>query len=265
MKTIGRILFSLSSWLILCYLMLPLVVVIGASLTSSGFLSFPPEGLSGQWYVKFLQDPSYVSAIVLSMSLAALSTILSLALGVPASLVLARKDFFGAKFLSTLFLSPLILPGIVIGAGLLQYASALGFARTYAVILIGHMVVVIPYVIRSTLASLVRFPVSLEEAARDLGAGPFCAFFKVTLPTIKPGIIAGGLFAFIMSWINVEVTIFNATANLTTVPVKLFNYIQYSIDPMIAAVSAATIYVAIVVVVLLDLTVGIERSMISDK
>ena len=177
-----------------------------------------------------------------------------------AALVLARVRFPGRQALSALLFSPLILPAIVMGAAILQYASALGFARTFGAVLVGHTVIVMPYVVRTTLASLFGLDLSFEEAARDLGDTGLGAFFRITLPLIKPGVIAGALFAVIISWINVELSMFNTTAELMTIPVKLFNYIQYSVDPMIAAVSAGTIYVAIVVVIMLDLTVGIDKA-----
>jgi putative spermidine/putrescine transport system permease protein len=124
-------------------------------------------------------------------------------------------------------------------------------------------VLVTPYVIRTSLASLTGLEPVHEEAAQDLGATAVQTFFLVTLPQIKPGVIAGALFAFINSWINVEVSIFNSTAQLVTIPVKLFNYIQFNIDPTLAAVSAATIYIAIVVVVAIDLAVGIEKAAVN--
>jgi putative spermidine/putrescine transport system permease protein len=187
----------------------------------------------------------------------------ALLLGVPAALIFARKQFPGSRALSALFLSPLVLPTIVLGVAILQYASALGFARTFWALFVGHVVLVTPYVIRTSLASLSGIEPVHEEAAQDLGATGVQTFFLVTLPQIKPGVIAGALFAFINSWINVEVSIFNSTAQLVTIPVKLFNYIQFNIDPTLAAVSAATIYIAIVVVVAIDLTVGIEKAAVN--
>lgn len=257
---IGRLVLSGFSWLAILYLLVPLAVIVGTSFTTTGYLRFPPVGFTFQWYGQFLKDASYLRAIWTSASLAVSATIIAIMLGVPAALGLARSQFAGKQALSALFFSPLILPAIVIGAAILQYASALGFARTFGAMLMGHAVIVIPYIVRTTLASLVGFDLSLEEAARDLGDSGLGAFFRVTLPTIKPGVIAGALFAVIISWINVELSMFNTTADLMTIPVKLFNYIQYSVDPMIAAVSAGTIYVAIIVVVLLDLTVGIDKA-----
>jgi putative spermidine/putrescine transport system permease protein len=235
-------------------------VIIGTSFTTTAYLRFPPEGFTLAWYAKFLTDGSYVQSLLLSAVLGLSATLTAAVLGVPVALVLARGDVRGKSAISGLFLSPLILPPIVIGAALLQFASFTGIARSFLALYVGHVVLIVPYVVRTTLASLARFNPALEEAAQDLGANAFETFFLVTLPLIRSGIIAGCLFAFIISWINVEISIFNTTANLMPIPVKLFNYIQYNVDPMIAAVSAATIYIAIIVVLLLDRLVGIENA-----
>jgi putative spermidine/putrescine transport system permease protein len=200
---------------------------------------------------------------MLSGQLAAVATLIALLLGVPAALVIARAEFRGRSVLSAVFLSPLVLPTIVLGAAILQYASALGFARSFWALLVGHVVLVTPYVLRTTLASLAGSERALEEAAQDLGANRMEAFFLITLPQIKPGVVAGALFAFINSWINVEVSIFNSTSQLVTLPVKLFNYIQFNIDPTLAAVSSATIYLAILLVFAIDWIVGIEKATVS--
>ena len=259
----GRLLIAGVSWIAILYLALPLLVVIAISFTTTEYLKFPPEGLTLRWYWNVVGDPTFVEAFVVSSQLAAAATMMALLLGVPAALVLARRQFPGSRALSALFLSPLVLPSIVLGVAILQYASALGFARSFWALFVGHVVLVTPYVIRTALASLSGMESALEEAAMDLGATPLQTFFLVTLPQIKPGVIAGALFAFINSWINVEVSIFNSTAQLVTIPVKLFNYIQFSIDPTLAAVSATTIYVAILAVVAIDLAVGIEKAAVN--
>lgn len=255
----GRLVVVGLSWIALAYLALPLIVVVGVSLTSSNFLQFPPNGFSLKWYAQIMRDPSYIDAFWVSAKLASLSTIAAIVLGVPAALVITRKRFLGREVVSGLFLSPLILPTVVIGVAILQYASVLGIARTFWALLIGHVVLVIPYVMRTTLASLSGLDVSIEEAAQDLGATPAQTFFLITLSQIKPGLIAGALFAFIMSWINVEVSIFGSTPRLMTLPVKIFNYVEFTVDPIVAAVSAVTIYVAVLAVVLLDLVIGVEK------
>lgn len=259
-ERIGRLTLTGFAWIAVVYFLLPLVIIVGTSFTTTAFLRFPPEGFTLAWYGKFLGDSSYLQSIGLSATLAASATASAVLLGVPVALVLARGEVPAARLITALFLSPLILPPIVIGAALLQFATAVGIARTFAALYFGHVVLIIPYVVRTTLASLARFDRSLEEAAQDLGASGPQTFFLVTMPLIKPGIVAGSLFAFIISWINVEISLFNTTASLMPIPVKLFNYIQYNVDPMIAAVSATTIYVAVIVVVLLDRVVGIERA-----
>ncbi|MCY1229492.1 Inner membrane ABC transporter permease protein YdcV [compost metagenome] len=160
-------------------------------------------------------------------------------------------------------MSPLVLPHIVLGAALLQFGGYFGLTRSFTSLLIGHTVIIAPFVLRATLALMTPEQKALEEASADLGANPWTTFFLVTLPQIRAGIVTGSIFAFISSWINVELSIFNTTADLNTIPVKLFNYVQYTIDPTIAAVSGATIVVAIVAITILDLTIGLD--MLSDR
>lgn len=259
-ERIGHLVLTGFVVLAVAYFLLPLAVIIGTSFTTTGYLRFPPEGFTLAWYAKFLGDTSYMQSIGLSATLATSATMTAVILGVPVALVLARGEVPGARVIGAAFLSPLILPPIVLGVALLQFATATGIARTFAALYFGHVVLIIPYVVRTTMASLARFDGALEEAAQDLGASKPTTFFLVTLPLIKSGIVAGALFAFIISWINVEISLFNTTASLMPIPVKLFNYIQYNVDPMIAAVSASTIYMAVIVVVLLDRLIGIERA-----
>jgi len=257
---LGRIAVAALSWGVVAFLVVPLAVVIGVSVTETDYLKFPPQGFALKWYGALLQDRTYLEAFWLSAELAVASTLAALLLGVPAALALARRRFPGAQAFNALFISPLVLPNIVIGVAILQYAALMGFARGFFALLVGHIVIVVPYVVRTTLASLAGMEAAYEEAAQDLGATPFATFFLVTLPQIKPGVIAGSLFAFIISWINVEVSIFNSTSLQVTLPVKIFNYVQFTVDPMIAAVSAVTIYVAILAVILLDATIGVEKA-----
>lgn len=256
---LGRFFVCFLAWCGLAFLTIPLIIIIATSFTETEYLAFPPVGFTLRWYTQFLDDPSYLASIWLSLSIAAAATILAVLIGVPTALVITRSQLKGRKILSTIFLAPLILPTIVIGAALLQYANALGFARSYFVLLVGHTVIIVPYVLRTVLASLERFDQSLEEASQDLGGNGVTTFFLITLPIIKPGLVAGSLFAFIISWINVELSIFNTTAELMPIPVKLFNYVQYAVDPMVAAISAATIYFAIFAVIILDLFVGMDQ------
>ncbi|WP_173089185.1 ABC transporter permease subunit [Devosia sp. 1635] len=244
--------------LTLMFLLLPLVVIVGASFTASDFLAFPPQGLTLRWYEIVVSDQTYVASFITSSALALAATFAAVVLAIPAALAIARNEFLGKAAFTSLLLSPLVLPHLVLGAALLQFGGAIGLTRSFPALLVGHVVIVTPFVLRTVLPMLNREQLALEEASRDLGAGPVQTFFLVTLPQIRSGIVAGAIFAFITSFINVELSIFNTTAALNTIPVQLFNYVQYSVDPSIAAVAAATIMAAAVAIVLIDLTVGLD-------
>lgn len=251
-------LIRLFAWLVLAYLMFPLVVIVGSSLTTGAFLDFPPKGVTLAWYAQILREPGYVASYITSTVLAAASTAMALVLTVPACIALARHNFPGKRLLHSLLTAPLVLPHIVLGAALLQFGSGFGLSRNFAALLIGHTIIIAPFVLQSVLPMFSAEQRSFEEASQDLGATPWQTFRFVVFPQIRPGIVTGSVFAFISSWINVEMSIFNTTAHLSTLPVKLFNYVQYTIDPTIAAVSGATILVAAIAIVLLELTVGLD-------
>lgn len=170
--SLRRALITSVSLLTFAYLLLPLIVVVGVSITETAYLKFPPQGFTLKWYADFFRDPTYVEALWLSVKLATVSTLVAIVLGIPAALVIARRTFAGRGAVSAIFLSPLILPTIVIGVAILQYAAHMGFARTFLALLIGHTVLVLPYIVRTTLASLAGMEASIEEAAQDLGATP---------------------------------------------------------------------------------------------
>jgi putative spermidine/putrescine transport system permease protein len=251
-------LVRIMSFAALAYLILPLVVLVGVSLTTTSFLAFPPKGLTLVWYGNMLSDPTYTSAFLNSTILAVVATMIAVLLAVPAAIAIARYRFTGRGLLAEMLNSPLILPHVVLGAALLQYGGAIGLIRSFPALLVGHVVIIMPFVLRAVQPQLNDEQLILEEASADLGAKPLTTFFLVTLPQIRSGLVSGAIFAFIASWINVELSIFNTTADLSTIPVKLFNYVQYTIDPTIAAVSGLTIIVAAVVIVLLDLTIGLD-------
>ena len=254
----ARFILAAFSMLVLVYLLVPLIIIVGASLTTSEFLTFPPQGLTLKWYERVLADRSYMAAFSISTWLALSATVIALLLAVPATLAIARFQFRGKGVVEAVLMSPLMMPYLVLGAALLQYGSAIGLVRSFPALMVGHVVIIVPFIVRSVLPQFSADQKALEEASRDLGAGPFATFFLVTLPQIRGGAISGAILAFITSWINVELSIFNVTPALTTIPVKLFNYIQYTIDPTIAAVSAITILVAAILLLIIDAVFGLD-------
>jgi putative spermidine/putrescine transport system permease protein len=191
---------------------------------------------------------------------AALAALCATILGLPASFVLVRKRFPGWTLLWQLLLSPLILPQIVLGLALLQMFSLFGLSTSFLGLMIAHTVAVVPYVVRTTSAALLNIDPRIEEAAADLGAGQLTRITLVVAPMIKGGVLAGALFAFIMSWINVEISIFLSETGTYTLPVLLYNFLEYSITTVVIVAAAMGIYVAVALVLLIDRFIGIDTA-----
>lgn len=259
MSNWGRYTLSGIAVLFLVFLVSPVVVVVVTSFSSGGLLTFPPSGFSFRWYTTIFQQQKYLDAIQLSFILAIITAFISTVLGTMAALAINRWNFLGKEVVNSVFLSPLVLPQVIIGVSLLQLLGAVGLQQSFTGLLIGHVVITIPYVIRTVQSTLVGFNRSLEEASEDLGANRLRTFWSITLPLIKQGVIAGWLFAFVISWINVEVSIFLVPSVNAPIPVQIFNYIQYSVDPSIAAISAISIYVAIVLLIIVDFIFGLDK------
>lgn len=233
----------LRTWvaLVFAYLLLPVVVVALASFSRTSYLTVPPKGLTLRWFSAVLGDPDYIHAIVFSLGLALVATVGSLAVGVAASYALLRRRVPGGAVVSALLNAPLIFPGVVVGVALLQFYALVHMNGTLIGLALAHMVITVPYVVRAVMASLQGIDSELESAARVLGASGPVAFFTVTLPLIRPGIAAGALFSFIVSFDNVPVSIFLLGAGQMTLPVKIFTAIEYGVDPSIAAISTMLI------------------------
>jgi putative spermidine/putrescine transport system permease protein len=185
--------------------------------------------------------------------------LISLVLGLAAAYALARRMLPAAELLTSLLMAPLIMPSVVIGVAMLQFYAIVGLRGSLVGLLIAHVVITVPYIVRSALASLAGLDASLEEAARTLGATGLEAFGLVTLPLMRPGLVAGALFAFITSLDNVPVTIFLIGANQTTLPVLIFTSVEMGVDPSVAAISTLLILATLVVLLLAERRAGFHR------
>ena len=245
MSAAGVRTWLLRAWvtLVFGFLLLPVVVVVLASLSRTSYLTVPPQGLTLRWFTTVLQDAEYLRAIAFSLVLAAVATLGSLVAGVAASYALLRHRVPGASAVSALLNAPLIFPGVVVGVALLQFYALVHANGTFVGLALAHMVITVPYVVRAVMASLQGIDAEIENAARVLGASGPGAFFTVTLPLARPGIVAGALFSFIVSFDNVPVSIFLLGASHMTLPVKIFTAIEYGVDPSIAAISTMLIIV----------------------
>lgn len=232
---------------IVAFLIAPLVVVIIAAFGRSSFLEFPPSGLTLRWFAQLAGQEQLVLATVLSLKLAAGSSLLGVLLGVPAALSLERMKFPGVGVLRTLVTAPLIVPSIVTAIAILLFFGQYGLQGTFTGLLIAHTVLALPFTVSIVSAGLRGVGDQLEEPAQSLGASKLWAVVSVTLPAIRSSIFAGAAFAFLMSFDEVVVTLFLSGPGLQTLPVYIFQYIQYSSDPFIAATASIMIFFIIAV------------------
>jgi putative spermidine/putrescine transport system permease protein len=243
------------------FLLSPLFVVVAVSFSDSSVASFPPSAVSLRWYVRALTLDLFVKGLLNSVILGLIAAAMSTALGTAAALALARSRLPAAEVVQALFLSPLVVPGVVVGIALLAASATVGLHDAPVRLGLAHVVICLPYSVRTVLASLARLDPSIEDAALTLGAGPWKAFWSVTLPLIRPGIAAGAIFAFVMSFDNVPVSIFLADARTTTLPLAIISYLEYNFDPSVAAISSLMILFALGFAVLLDRIFGLKRAL----
>jgi len=243
------------------YMLVPIAVVVLAGLTAGDFLTFPPKGLSFRWVIAFLKSDSYLSAFFFSFKLALMTMIVSTILGTAAALFLSRSRFFGRNAMRAFFLSPVVLPGVVIGFALFAFyiSTDIGLTRTIWGLWIGHILYSTPYVIGTVGAALASYDVSLDEAARSLGASPWRTFRKVTFPNISQGIQAGSIFAFIVSFGQFEVSLFLSAPNSEPLPIAMYNSLRYKFDPSAAAAGIFAIMLVTASVLLTNRLVNIGK------
>jgi putative spermidine/putrescine transport system permease protein len=231
----------------LAYILLPIFFVIWLAFFTQEIPSFPPEGYSLKWFRAILDNDRFVSGFLLSLRVAAVATLIGLAIGVPAAVCLVRGHFPGREAVNNLLLLPLIVPGIVLGIALFVFhveaeiKTGWPILGSLAGLIAGHVLIAIPWTVRLITASLAGMDRTIEEAAESLGANRFTTFWRITLPGILPGIVAAALFSFIASFGNLEMSLFLVGPGRTTLPIAILQYLEWKIDPTIAAVSVLQI------------------------
>jgi putative spermidine/putrescine transport system permease protein len=237
-------------------IVVPLLLTLYLSLFDEKLILFPPRGYTLAWYPAIV--PNFGAAVVTSLKLGALSVAGSLLLGIPAGIGLARHRFRGRGAISMLLLAPLTMPGIALGlaiyVALVAVDEQLGSAVTGSMVglVLAHIMITTPWVVRLCLASLTNHDRAAEEAAASLGAGPLTVIWRVTLPAMRAGIVAAALFAFVISFENLELALFLTSPGVTTLPVAVLQYLEYHIDPLVSAVAVAQIVAVAALLLALD-------------
>jgi putative spermidine/putrescine transport system permease protein len=244
---LGMVAVLLVATVVLLFLVIPVAIVVVVSFGERGYLSFPPTSFSLRWYERFLADPKWLSAIWVSVRVAAIASLVSTVVAIPASISLVRGRFRLKGSLYAFVLSPLIVPIVITAIGLYFFFARLGGTGSVVAMGLGHAVLALPVVVIIITASLQGVDENLERAALGLGASRVYAIRRVTLPLIAPGIFAAGLFSFLISFDELLVPLFLSGVRVQTLSVKIWESIQYELSPTIAAVSAFLITITILV------------------
>jgi putative spermidine/putrescine transport system permease protein len=247
------------------FILLPLIFVTWLAFFSQEIPSFPPEGYSLKWFAAVPGQKPFVEGFILSLEVGIAATLIGLALGVPSSLALVRHRIPFGPAVNILLLLPLVMPGVVLGTSIYVFEIEAEIATGWEILgslgglVAAHALVVLPWTVRLVTASLVGFDRTVEEAAQNLGAGPWTTFRRITLPSIRPGIVAAALFSFVMSVGNLEMSLFLVGPGRTTLPIAILNYLEWKIDPTVAAASVLQIGLIGIAMIITDRYVKLSR------
>lgn len=242
----------------LVMLLLPMVVTVMVSFDSGPILRFPPEDFSFERYAAIVDLDGFIESVRLSVLVALAVVSIDLLLGVPASIALVRGDFPGKPLVVGFLQSPMMIPGIVVGISILFFVSFAGFNVSVPLMTLSHVIITLPFVIAVTYARMQTADITLEEAAKDLGAGRLQVFWYILLPYLLPGIIGGTAFAFLLSLDNLPTSLFTAPIIDVPMPVYLFRLLIYNINPIVAPIATLQIVLTLVVLLIASKTIGAE-------
>lgn len=227
------------------FMFLPVAVVVLLSFNASQFGSFPMTGFSFRWFVELLQNDAIIRAFKTSVILGLMTSALSTTIGVLASLALVRYRVPGSNLISTLLIAPILVPEVVLAVALLLFLNFLNINKSFTLLLMGHVIFTLPFVILVVQARLVSIKRDVEEAAMSLGASPRQTFFQITLPLMLPAVLAGALFAFTISFDDITGTLFWKPGGVETVPTQIFAMLRNSISPEINALGTVMIVMTV--------------------
>lgn len=248
---------TLIASLVFAFLFLPLLLIVITSFGTKAAIQFPIQGFTLDWYGNALRLDTMLDSFKLSLIIGILATVLALIIGVPASYALSRFTVKSKGLVKSFFLSPTVIPGIVVGYTLFQFIVVTLGLPVFQGLLIGHFLISLPYIIRVVGSSMEQLDYSMEEVAWTLGCTRFRAFMRIVLPNISSGIFAAFMLAFVNSFNNVPVSIFLSGADATMLPTSLLSYMEYNYDPTVSAISVMLMLLTIGLMYLIERTLGL--------
>jgi putative spermidine/putrescine transport system permease protein len=251
--------------LILAFVLLPVIVVFLASFNDKALLSFPPQAWSWRWFRRVFTYSDFQDGFRASLIITLWASLLALVIGTALAIAVKRLEFPGKQLLQAILLSPLIIPHFTLGLGLLVLVAQLNVERGYAIVILCHVMLVLPFVLRSVYVSMENLDERLEHSAASLGASPLRVLFTITVPLLAPGLFGGWLFAAIMSFSEFTASLFIITQNTQTLPVAMYNYVREFADPTLAALSAVYIVFTAALLVIANYFLGLGKILNIDE
>lgn len=255
---LGTLLLRLATYLAMCFLFVPILITLVVSVNPREFI-LPPSGITLEWFRAAWTSETFVRAMGVSLWLGLAATFIANSLALLVVLAMVRYEFRGKAALNLLIMSPLLIPTTIFSLALYVFFARLGFGSGIAAMIIGHAIHVLPFAVRILAASMQNFDLALEEAARNVGAGPVRTLFSITLPVIRTGLISSAVLCFVLSWNDFPISVFLAPPGWTPLPVELFSYIKFQYDAVGAALASSLILVSMLVMVVVDRRAGLRR------
>ncbi len=259
MKRNKHVLVAILSTVVYLFLVGPLVVIVGSSFGTQEYLQFPPTGFTTRWYENILNVGNFVSACEMSLEIAIIATVVAMLIGVPAAYAYSRNRFPGRGVINMIFQSPVLVPGIVMGFMLMRYVVVIFNLPVFASLLIGHILLCIPYIMRNVASALTNVDESMEEASLSLGATRWQMLTGIVLPNIKSGVLAACILSVINSFNNVPLSVFLSGPGTTLLPIAMLNYVEYHFDPTVAALSTVLMIITMAIMYVVDKTLGLDK------
>lgn len=246
-----------AAWAVILFTLAPLIVIVLGSFTSDEYLSLP-YAPSLRWYADILNKPRFLDGFIKSLQLGIVAALLATAFGTTAAIVIARRSLPGGNTLGLVLMLPIVVPSVIIAIALTQFFSQLRISTPYITLFVGHTIITLPYVVRTVVASLNVMPRGLELAAANLGAGPWRVIWHVVLPNILPGVLGGAIFAFVVSFDTVTLSIFLLNASFVPLPVRLYEFAQTGVSPVLAAISTLLMLFTVLAVYVAERIAGLN-------
>jgi putative spermidine/putrescine transport system permease protein len=243
----------------LAFVLLPLPFIVLYALSRSNYALFSAQGFTLQWFQRFFENDRFMAALQNSLAVSVITTVVALIVAVPTAMVAVRHRFPGRDLLMTLISAPLLVPGVITGTAALSFVAQTGIGPGFWPIVVAMICFTLPLVLRPLVANLSGLDPDLEKAARNLGASPLAAFWRVTMPQLAPGLVAGGTFAFVEAMDNFSITVFLTNISTTTLPVEAYSYIRDIDDPTVAAMATVLILMSVGVVFAIEWLLGLDR------